>query len=187
LEIGCGAGRITKQLSSYFAHVDALDVSEKMLDLAKAQVDSSSTTFNLSNGTDIPLEDGSVSAVFSTFVFQHLDSVSIGGEYFEEIARVLKPGGSMMIHLPIYRWPGMSALFFQIYSGRMRLEALKAAICRRLMDFGLAEPYMGTTCYPIEFFYQELPKMGFADIEISILAPKSNNDPHPFVLARKKA
>jgi hypothetical protein len=46
---------------------------------------------------------------------------------------------------------------------------------------------MRGTCYPIEFFYQELPKMGFDDIEISIIAPKSNNDPHPFVFARKEA
>ncbi len=32
LEIGCGAGRITKQLSTYFDEVHAADVSDKMIE-----------------------------------------------------------------------------------------------------------------------------------------------------------
>jgi phosphosulfolactate synthase (CoM biosynthesis protein A) len=53
------------------------------------------------------------------------------------------------------------------------------------MEFGMAKPIMRGLWYPVDMFYQELPKLGFEDVEISIFATKSNNDPHPFVLAKK--
>ena len=110
LEIGCGAGRITMQLARYFNQVYAVDVSEQMIDYARRNIARSSVAFHLSNGVDIPLADQSVLSVFSTHVFQHFDSLSLADSYFAEIARTLKPGGTLMIHLPIYRrsaanWP----------------------------------------------------------------------------------
>jgi 2-polyprenyl-3-methyl-5-hydroxy-6-metoxy-1,4-benzoquinol methylase len=40
LEIGCGAGRITKQLANDFEHVTALDVSDDQIAYAKTHVTS---------------------------------------------------------------------------------------------------------------------------------------------------
>lgn len=39
--------------------------------------------------------------------------------------------------------------------------------------------------YPLDWFFTELPRLGFGDIEITVIAPQSSGDPHPFVLARK--
>jgi len=39
--------------------------------------------------------------------------------------------------------------------------------------------------YPMDYFYNLLPELGFNDIEIFVFVTKSNNDPHPFVLAKK--
>jgi ubiquinone/menaquinone biosynthesis C-methylase UbiE len=187
LEIGCGAGRITKQLVTYFEAVHALDISEKMIQYAITHIDDPSVAFHLSTGVNIPLADHSVTSVFSTHVFQHLDSLSVANHYFVEIARVIKPNGSLMIHLPIYRWPTTSIYFGTLYTFGKKLENIKALIKRWLMDIGLTRPIMRSLCYPIQFFYEELPKLGFDDIEICIFVTKSNGDPHPFLFARKRA
>jgi len=65
LEIGCGVGRITVQLASYFNEVHALDISDKMIEYAKRHITSSSVAFYMSKGLDVPLDDQSVCSVFS--------------------------------------------------------------------------------------------------------------------------
>jgi SAM-dependent methyltransferase len=185
LEIGCGAGRITMQLATYFNQVHALDVSEKMIEYAKKHITATTVFFLISKGIDIPLEDRSINSLFSSHVFQHLDSLSVAKDYFVEISRVLKPNGTLMIHLPIYKWPSMSWTFSKIHTIRNQMDDLKALINRALMDFGSVKPIMRGLKYPVDFFYDELPKLGFIDIEISMFATKSNNALHPFVFARK--
>jgi 2-polyprenyl-3-methyl-5-hydroxy-6-metoxy-1,4-benzoquinol methylase len=186
LEIGCGAGRITMQLAGYFKAVHAIDISEHMIEYAKTHIDNSSVQFHVSTGIDIPIGDQSVASVFSAHVFQHLDSLSVARRYFLDVSRVIKPNGTLMVHLPIYKWPAMAGVFGKIYAFRKQFGDAHAAIKRILMDVGLSPPIMRGLSYPIEFFYEELPKMGFDDIEINIFVTKSNNDPHPFVFARKK-
>ncbi len=185
VEIGCGAGRLTAQLATYFSQVHAVDVSEKMIEYAKRHIKSPSVKFYLSNGTDFSLDDHSVSAVFSAHVFQHFDSLSVASDYFTEIARVLKPGGSLMIHLPIYKWPAMPGVFGRLYAIHKQAADMKAHVKRWLMDYGMVKPIMKGLRYPLDFFYDVLPKIGFDDIEVSIFTTTSNQDPHSFILARK--
>lgn len=187
LEIGCGAGRITMQLGLYFNQVHAIDVSEKMIEYAKKQITSSSVAFHLSNGRDIPLANQSVSSVFSTHVFQHFDSLSVADRYFAEIARTIKTNGTLMIHLPIYRWPSKLGIFRMIYATQKIIGDMRARGKRLLMQYGIVKPLMRGLGYPIEYFYEVLPKHGFDNVEIAVFVTKSNNDPHSFVFARKKS
>jgi len=187
LEIGCGAGRLTMQLVSYFKHVHAIDVSEKMIEYAKKHISRPSVAFHLSNGTDIPLPDQSVASVFSTHVFQHFDSLSVADRYFAEIGRTMKADGTLMIHLPIYRWPSQSRILRTIHGIQRIVDDTRARGKRLLMQYGLAKPIMRGLGYPIEFLYEALRKHGFGDVELAIFATKSNNDPHSFIFARKSA
>src|SRR5262245_51633169 len=50
LEIGCGAGRMTKQLANYFEKVHAVDVSADMIEYARQQINSKNVSFYLTNG-----------------------------------------------------------------------------------------------------------------------------------------
>ncbi len=185
LEIGCGAGRITKHLAGYFNEVHALDVSEKMIEYAKDHIKSPSVVFHLSKGINIPLTDQYVYSVFSTHVFQHLDSLSVAKDYFEEIARVLKSNGTLMIHLPIYKWPVMEWYFKIIHECWKKILGIRAQWKRLLMRSDMIKPIMRNLKYPMDFFYQEFPKLGLSDIEIVVFVTKSNNGLHPFVFARK--
>src|SRR4051812_12497898 len=108
LEIGCGAGRITRQLATYFRSVKALDVSEGMIAYARKNVHSPNVEYLLGNGVELPLPDRSIDAVFSTHVFQHFEALADASRYLGEIRRVMTPGGTLMIHLPLYMLPSKS-------------------------------------------------------------------------------
>ena len=185
LEIGCGAGRVTVKLATYFDRVHAVDISQKMIEFASQYIASKNVTFHLSDGIEIPLESDAVDAVFSTFVFQHLDSLEIGARYFKEIARVMRPGGSLMIHMPVYQWPAMPKYFDLIYRGRRLAGGARALIKRRMIDSGLNIKMMRGTIYPTEFFYEQLPKLGLTDIELSFFRVGDSGSPASFVFARK--
>jgi ubiquinone/menaquinone biosynthesis C-methylase UbiE len=183
LEIGCGAGRITGQISRAFERVCAVDVSKDMMSRAQGVV-GENVEFSLIDGLHLPQEDGSMSAVFSTHVLQHLDNVDIGLAYFHEIFRVLQVGGTAMVHMPLYRFPanrGPLGIFLKIsYSGWRRFSNLSAGVKRRL-----GRKTMRGTQYPIEYLSTNLARIGFKKIEYRIFPTMSNGDFHPFVFVTK--
>ena len=186
VEIGCGAGRLTMHMAGFFRQVRALDVSEDMIDYARKKVGQDGVSFAVVDGSEIPEPTGSVHAVFSAQVFQHLDKQEDVENYFREIARVLIPGGTMMIHIPVFAWPvGAGDWVKRFYGLGRRVDEYKANRLRRDLERGGEKGLMRMRSYQIKFFYQFLPALGFEDIEISVFVTKSNNDPHPFVLATK--
>lgn len=187
VEIGCGAGRITRQMADYFGTVHAFDISEDMLEYARRNVSAPNVEFRRSSGADLPIWDCTVSSVFSCHVFQHFDSLEVARQYFLEIYRVLSDGGTFMIHIPIYRWPSDSPVYGWWHRCHTWIEDLKARINRQLIRAGIFRPVMRGLAYPIDWVFQELPKIGFEKVEISIIPLTSNGDPHVFVLGRKTA
>jgi SAM-dependent methyltransferase len=94
LEIGCGAGRVTRALSNLFGEVHAVDVSGEMIAMAaKALADRPNAHVYQNNGTDlkvIPVAE--FDFAFSTIVFQHIPSRDIIENYVREVSRLLRPG-----------------------------------------------------------------------------------------------
>lgn len=186
LEIGCGAGRITKPLVKYFQVVHAVDVSEGMIAYARAHVKAPSVNFHLSDGVRIPLPNQSVGAIFSSHVFQHFDSIGHSTEYFKEIHRVLQPSGTIMIHLPIFIWPfGTGRIIPVIYRLRKTFGNIKARLFRLLIRQYNLYPIMRGTSYTAEYIYKTLGELGYTEIEICIFPTKSNGGLHHFVFAKK--
>jgi SAM-dependent methyltransferase len=95
LEIGCGAGRMTRRLAALAGSVIAADVSGEMLARAGRNVASEgSVTFvELSGGGELPIPDASVDAVFSYITMQHVPEAAAQELYFAEAIRVTRPGG----------------------------------------------------------------------------------------------
>jgi SAM-dependent methyltransferase len=95
LDIGCGVGRLTRVLAERAAHVHAIDVSAEMLEQARelnAQL--TNVTWHHGDGTTLhPIDDGSIDAVVSHVVFQHIPDPQITLGYVREMGRVLRPGG----------------------------------------------------------------------------------------------
>ena len=95
LEIGCGAGRVTRALAGQFGQVYGVDVSGEMVARARrALADRPNAQVFQNNGRDLSvLGDTRVDFAFSIIVFQHIPSREIIETYVREVHRLLRPGG----------------------------------------------------------------------------------------------
>jgi ubiquinone/menaquinone biosynthesis C-methylase UbiE len=95
LEIGCGAGRMSRALASRFKIVYAYDVSDVYIQLAKANNSQiKNIIFRANDGMSFPeTEDESVDFAFSGWVMGHMPTQEVVTKNIREIARVLKKGG----------------------------------------------------------------------------------------------
>jgi SAM-dependent methyltransferase len=95
LEIGCGAGRVTRALAELFGQVYAVDISGEMARLAQAALsDRPNVHIFQNNGRDLSVLGGiTVDFAFSSIVFQHIPSREIIENYVREVHRLLRPGG----------------------------------------------------------------------------------------------
>jgi ubiquinone/menaquinone biosynthesis C-methylase UbiE len=98
-EIGCGAGRLTRAFAARFRKVLAMDVSEGMLEFARARMPANAE-LKAGDGASLPFPDASADAGFSYIVFQHFDGMDMIESYLKELARVLRPGSTVMLHIP---------------------------------------------------------------------------------------
>ena len=101
LEIGCGLGRMTHRFAGLFEEVYAIDVSQEMIDRARARWSHlHNIRFLTNSGRDLAgIADSSVHFVFSFLVLQHVTSPQIVLQYIKESGRVLKPSGIAFLHL----------------------------------------------------------------------------------------
>lgn len=98
LELGCGAGRMTRSFAQRFSRVYAFDISREMLGHAKVLLpETSNIDWILGNGHDLSgLEDRTVDFAFSYIVLQHMPEPEFAFRYIREMLRVLKPGGMFL-------------------------------------------------------------------------------------------
>ena len=94
LEIGCGAGRITRALSGLFGEVHAVDVSGEMVKQASAALkDRPNAHVYQNNGMDLSVVPNlEFDFAFSMIVFQHIPSREVISNYVREVNRLLGPG-----------------------------------------------------------------------------------------------
>lgn len=99
IEIGPGGGRWTEYLQKKSTELHLVDISEKCLELCKDRfADKNNITYNLIKDVKFNFTPhNSIDTVFSYDVFVHIDKAQIT-EYFTEFARVLKPGGKIILH-----------------------------------------------------------------------------------------
>jgi len=99
LDVGCGTGRFLDFVKQTWPRlrVTGLDLSEAYIREAKAHLRRwSRTGLIVANGESIPMPDGSLDSVTSIFLFHELPPKARRG-VFAEFARVLKPGGRLVI------------------------------------------------------------------------------------------
>ena len=106
LEIGCGAGRVTRALARHFGRVYAVDISTEMVRQARLGLAGYPNVRILrNNGRDLSVLGGrwwnrlgigekiQLDFAFSCIVFQHIPSREIIENYVTEVNRLLRPGG----------------------------------------------------------------------------------------------
>lgn len=103
-EIGCGVGRLTRAIAPEVGRVIALDISEKMLAIAR-QANLPNADFRPASGFALPdIEDSSVDLALAYCVFQHLPSHAALKSYLAEMYRSTKAGGLIAFTLVPRDW-----------------------------------------------------------------------------------
>ncbi|WP_158944196.1 methyltransferase domain-containing protein [Granulicella sp. S190] len=94
LDAGCGTGRWLKLLASrHPASLLGVDSSTQMLDHAATKT-GSNATLRLGTCTALPVQDGSIDLVVSSFVVSYLENLQ---NFAQEINRVTRPGASVFL------------------------------------------------------------------------------------------
>lgn len=95
VDLGCGVGRLTRVLAGRTRSVRAIDISAEMLARAR-ELNGHLANVEWIQGDGISLDgidDGSVDALISHVVFQHIPDPAVTLGYVAEMGRVLRPGG----------------------------------------------------------------------------------------------
>ncbi|MCE8539999.1 methyltransferase domain-containing protein [Ruegeria pomeroyi] len=114
LDLCCGTGRAAGAASALGAQSDGIDVSAAMVEAARSAFPS--VSFETGDAEAIPKRDGTYDAVICSFGVMH---VGIPKAMFNEIARVLKPGGR--VALSHWIGPPESPLFRIVFGTMQRL------------------------------------------------------------------
>ncbi len=97
-DVGTGTGILASELAALGLQVIGVDNSSRMLDAARAKLETEGRleAVDLRRGEAhrLPLEDDSVDAAFAHMVLHYLPSP---GEALRDMARVVRPGGSVVI------------------------------------------------------------------------------------------
>lgn len=94
LELGCGVGRIGRELAPKVAYWEGADISARMLDVARERLTGLANTglTELKRSSLDALASASFTKAYCVAVFIHMDKEDFF-LYLEEVARVLEPGG----------------------------------------------------------------------------------------------
>jgi SAM-dependent methyltransferase len=135
LDFGCGAGRLTRALSTRFGSCVGVDIAEPMVELAQEfNGDRPGCMFAVNDSDDLArFQDASFDFVVSHITLQHVPGRERILGYIREFVRVLRPGGAVVFQLPSsipirYR----AQLGRRIYGGLRSLGLSARTLNRRL-------------------------------------------------------
>ena len=94
-DLGCGTGQVSAALAPFVAHVVAVDASAAMLQAAKRRLHGFDNV-DLRRGDleSLPIDDGRLDAATLMLVLHHVPDP---GRALTDVARVLKPGGRLVV------------------------------------------------------------------------------------------
>ncbi len=94
-DLGCGTGQLVAALAPYVRRVVGVDREQTMLDAARERLGDAANV-ELLRGTldDLPLDDGGLDAALCNLVLHHVEDLA---PVFSEAARVLRPGGRLVV------------------------------------------------------------------------------------------
>lgn len=164
LDLGCGTGTLTVMLKqmSPDARITGLDADKEVLEIARSKTEQSGVDLQLNLGMaySLPYSDGTFDKVVSSLVIHHLTSAD-KRRAFQEVLRVLSPGGSFHIvdfGPPYNRLTKVQAFFMQ--NLEEAADNFKGNILAMLQESGFEAEItkvMNTIFGPIAFYHAVKP------------------------------
>ncbi|TAL02454.1 MAG: methyltransferase domain-containing protein [Rhodospirillaceae bacterium] len=180
LDVACGAGSLTFQISPFVKHVTGVDLTPAMIEQAKAeQIEKGvrNVAWKVSNVCPLSFDDAAFSLVACRAAFHHFDRAR---EVFSEMTRVCRPGGRIAI-IDVSPAPDKSAAFDAIE--RMRdpshvhahttdeLRALatglpvKEVVVQQIVTPNVPLDAVLATSYPVEHSIDDIRQLFKEDAE----------------------
>jgi SAM-dependent methyltransferase len=134
LDFGCGLGRLTQALASFFEKAHGVDIAPSMIKAATELNRHGDRCAYVLNRTDsLPMfADGSIDFIYSNVVLQHIER-RYTEKYLREFLRILSPHGLLVFQLPsaterpdvrlrhrlvwlkrLLVWSGLSSVFYKL-------------------------------------------------------------------------
>lgn len=95
LDIGCGAGFLTNELSLQGHEVHGVDLSEKSLEIAKKNDATHQVKYHLASAYELPFQKQTFDVVCAMDLLEHVEKPL---QVIQEVGRVLKKGGLFFFH-----------------------------------------------------------------------------------------
>lgn len=140
LDVGCGLGGSSRYLAAeHQCHVTGIDLTREYVDIATALAAmvglQDQVQYHHSSALAMPFEDCTFDVVWTEHVQMN---IADKGAFYTELARVLKPGGSLLFH-DIFQGPGGTPRFPVPWAEDSSLSflALPETVRRLLIEAGL--------------------------------------------------
>jgi SAM-dependent methyltransferase len=185
LDLGCSNGLMTRFYGGAFKEVVGMDIDAPGIAFAKAHNTAQNIRYELSDGMNTGLPDGSMDVVTCTHVYEHVPDAAL---LLDEIHRVLRPGGACLFiagnrltwmeadnHLPLLsvlprpladRYMRMTGKGDRYYERTMSVWALRKLVSR----FEVRDYSLRVLQEPERFHMTELVRPGSMKQRAAILA-----------------
>ena len=119
LDAGCGNGKNMIYIKNKFIEVVGIDFSEKLIEICKNK------SLNVINADirNLPFKDNSFNFVMSIAVIHHLSCEEDRYKSINEMLRVCKPGGKVLISLWAFEQPEKSRFNFILGDNYVKWDA----------------------------------------------------------------
>jgi SAM-dependent methyltransferase len=98
IDAGCGQGWYLKEMLSQGYQVEGIDFSENQVKQAQRYLGPEAKRVRQGSIAELPFEDASQDFVYAVNVIHHLPDVERQQQAFQEVRRVLRPGGRFVVH-----------------------------------------------------------------------------------------
>lgn len=186
LEIGCGAGNLLLQAVIKDSYPVALDLSMQALTFVRSRLQEACQGADAPRdfvciqavGELLPLPDSSFDCIILSEVIEHLETPQVS---IREAARVLRPGGRLLVTTPNYRslWPLMEWAVDRMnmaprMAGEQHISRFDPASLRRLLlECGLGIEYFGTIYNLSPFLSLVSPKRAESELMRELVSQSS--------------
>lgn len=164
LDIGTGTGDLVFEIldQAVGAKVDGIDPSKQMLEIARNKSESNAVSFFDADATNLPMENETYDGIVSGFCFRNIEHRQ---KALEEMLRVLKPGGTLVILEATYPENALVRWGYRLYAPLIPLMG-------KLFGGGSAYKYLMKSIedFPSQKEVVELfTQAGFVEVECSSL------------------
>jgi SAM-dependent methyltransferase len=172
LDVGCGEGRVSRELKACGYRVTASDPVRELVNAAREA--QSADDYAIASGTDLPFEDARFDLVMAYNVLMDVEDVSAT---LKEIRRVLRPAGMLVISIvhPFSdrgRFAGTETnapfVLEGTYFGRQRFEGVEERDGLRMHFAGWSQP--------LEAYVTALEGAGLAITSLREPIPQAGDD-----------